>query len=109
MQGLPNFPIKAWYHLFIALGILGIGASATVDLKGIQNAHALLVSLGVLLIGIGEWINHPLQTAILPANYLYGGGKITGYPRNNSFLGVAFDVAGVALFAVGVWKIITAP
>ena len=108
MQGLPNFPIKYWYHLFIVLGIAGAAAALTVDLKGIENRHALLVSLGVLLIGIGEWINHPLQSAILPANAYRPGGVITSYPRNSSALGVAFDIAGLALFAVGLWKIVAA-
>jgi hypothetical protein len=96
MRGI-NFPIKAWYHLLIALGIAGAAAALTVDLKGIQNTHALLVSLGVLLVGIGEWINHPYQAFL--------SGSCRGHPRNSSALGVLCDIAGMALFAVGVWKI----
>lgn len=107
MQGIPNFPIKYWYHLFIVLGIAGAAASLTVDLKGIENRHALLVSLGILLIGIGEWINHPLRTAIVSATFASPAGGITGHPRKNSALGVLFDIAGLVLFGIGLWKIIT--
>jgi len=74
----------------------------TIELRGIENKHALLLSLGLFLVGIGEWINHPFQTVLVPF------GKLTGHPRKNSPLGIAFDIAGVALVAVAIYKLVVA-
>ncbi len=101
------FKIQYWYHVFIMLGAIGIIVAVVFDLKGIANMHALLFFLGVFLIGIGEWINHPLQTGILRPNvYAPGGGIITGHPRKNIFSGVMFDLVGALFFAAAIYKII---
>ena len=102
--------VESWYHVFVLLGAAGIIASLTIELKGIGNIHALLLSLGVFFIGIGEWINHPLQTKLMPPNvFAPGGGVISGHPRNASLLGSLFDLLGIALVALGLYKIVMAP
>lgn len=99
--------IEHWYHLLIVLGAAGALAAMTVELKGVANAHALVMSLGILCIGIGEWINHPFQTVlVLPNADLPRGGKLTGHPRKNSILGVAFVLTGLALGALALYKIL---
>jgi len=101
--------VEHWYHLLVALGATGVVASLTVDVKGIANAHALLLSLGVMLIGIGEWINHPLQTRLMrPTFYAPNGGVISGHPRNPSNLGIIFDILGFLIFVVALFKIVAA-
>ncbi len=108
-KGLAGLKIDKWYHVFVVLGAAGSIASLSVDLKGVANAHVLIASLGVLFVGIGEWINHPLQTAIVPPSaYLGGAGILSGHPRNPSLLGSLFDLLGFILLVVGVWKIIDA-
>lgn len=108
-KGLAALKIEHWYHVFVVLGAGGAIASLSFELKGVANAHVLIVSLGVLLIEIGEWINHPLQTAIVPPNaYLGGGGIISGHPRKPSLLGSLFDMLGFLLLTVGIWKILAA-
>ena len=98
--------VEHWYHLFVALGATGVVVSLSIDVKGIANAHALLLSLGTMFIGIGEWINHPLQTRVLhPTAYTPRGSIITGYPRNPSTLGNLFDLLGFALLALAIYKI----
>lgn len=98
--------VEHWYHVFVALGATGAIASLSVDVKGISNAHALLLSLGLMFIGVGEWINHPLQTRLMhPSVYAPGGGIITGHPRSASALGSLFDVLGFLLLGVAVFKI----
>lgn len=101
--------VEHWYHVFVALGATGAVASLSVDIKGIANAHALLLSLGLFFIGIGEWINHPLQTSLMhPTVYAPSGGVITGHPRRASALGNLFDVLGFLLIGVAVVKIVLA-
>lgn len=98
--------IEYWYHVLILLGGAGAFVSLLFDLKSVPNKHALLVSLGILFIGVGEWINHPLQTKIVPPNvYLGGGGIISGHPRNSSLLGSLFDILGFIIMFIGIYKI----
>jgi hypothetical protein len=68
-------------------------------MKGVENCIVQLFSLGAIFIGIGEWINHPLQTRIVP------GYKITSYPRVNKFGGNVFDLLGIVCIIIGIRKI----
>jgi hypothetical protein len=79
----------------------------TVELKGVENSIVQLISLGALLLGIGEWINHPLQTKIMPPNAYYapGGAKITSYNRKPCFLGSLFNILGFVIIFIGVCKL----
>jgi len=102
---IPWLKIEHWYHAVTLLGGVGIFLSLIYDIKGISNNHALLLSLGVFFFGIGEWINHPLQTKIVPPNvYIAGGGIITGHPRNPSLLGSLFDILGFIIIAMAVYN-----
>ena len=105
---LSNLKIDYWYKAVVVLSALLLVLSLTVELKGIENALAQLLFLGVLLIGIGEWINHPLQTQIVPrdAYYAPGGAILTSYKRNASLLGICFDILGFSFIAIGVYKLI---
>lgn len=106
LEPLSRLKLQYWYHVLIVLGAAGALASMTVELKGVANAHALLVSLGLISLGIGEWVNHPLQTKLVrPHAYMPGGGYITSHPRHNSAIGIAFDVLGFALVALAIYKI----
>lgn len=101
--------VEHWYHLFVALGATGATASLTVDVRGISNAHALLLSLGIMFIGVGEWVNHPLQTRLMkPSSYAPNGGVITGHPRSACAIGNLFDVLGFVLVVVAATKIVLA-
>ena len=101
--------VEHWYHLFVALGATGTVVSLSVEVKGIANAHALLLSLGLMFVGIGEWINHPLQTRLMhPSIYAPGGGVLTSHPRRSCVLGNGFDLLGIALLGVALFKIVAA-
>lgn len=100
------FKIEYWYHVFIIIGAAGVLASLVFDFKGVANKDALLMFLGMFFVGIGEWINHPLQTQIIRPNaYTPGGGIITGHPRKNVALGTLCDILGSVLFLAGIYKI----
>jgi len=105
---LSKLKLDYWYKALVALSAVLLLMSLTVDLKGIENSIAQLLCLGSLFIGIGEWINHPLQTAIMPPNAYYapGGAKITSYSRKPCLLGSLFDVLGFTIVAVGVYKLV---
>ena len=108
-KSLSGLKIEHWYHVLVALGAAGTVAALSIELKGIANAHALSMFLGLMFVGIGEWINHPLQTKLMPPNaYAPGGGIISGHPRNPSLLGSLFDILGFLLISVAVYKIANA-
>lgn len=104
---LTTLKIEHWYHVFIILGCVGMIVSLVFDLKGVANIDAFLLFTGVMLIGVGEWINHPLQTGIVRPNvYAPGGGIVRGHPRKNKFIGVSFDILGVVALAAAAYKIV---
>lgn len=84
----------------MVVGVVVFLAAGTGLLKVFPAGPTALVSLGTFWVGLGEWVNHPLQTRLVP------GYKITGYPRNASLLGVFFDLLGLVLIAVGLYKLI---
>ena len=58
------------------------------------------------LVGLGEWINHPYQEAIVPPGR--GGptwGKVSGYPRKNKLLGNFFLIAGIGFTGLGIYRL----
>lgn len=93
---LQSLKINAWYKVFTVVSAACLLASLTVDLKGIDNKTGILMSLGVLVLSVGEWINHPLQARLIP------GGIITSYNRQACLLGSLFDVLGFLLLYLGV-------
>ena len=103
---LKNLKIDYWYKALLVAGVASLFLSLTVELKEIGNNIVQLISLGAIFIGLGEWINHPLQTRILPPGPHYSGWlKGQGYLRSNSFLGIAFDFVGVTLIGLGLYKL----
>ena len=96
---LSNLKIDRWYKALLVLAACVLIVSLSVEMKGVQNSVVQLISLGAIFVGIGEWINHPLQQKIGP------GFKIAAYPRINTFGGNLFDFAGVVLIIVGAVRI----
>lgn len=99
---LSNVKIQYWYHAIMVISGFLLLYSLTVPLVGIDNSTVQKLSLGAFFVGLGEWINHPLQTKIYPPSYhMPTGGVVTGYPRNNSFMGILFDILGICLVIWG--------
>jgi len=96
---LSNLKIDYWYKALLVLASCVLIVSLSVEMKGVKNCVVQLFSLGAVFIGIGEWMNHPLQTRIVP------GYKITGHPRINTFGGSALDLLGLVLLIIGIVKI----
>lgn len=97
---LQSLALDYWYKAVLAISTVLLIVSLTVPLQGINNAIAQLLCLGGIFIGLGEWINHPLQVSVGP------GFKISGHPRRFTFLGTVFVLLGLACIGYGVYKLI---
>ena len=96
---LGNLVIDFWYKALLAIGTCVLIASLSIEMKGVENCVVQLISLVCILIGLGEWINHPLQEVLYPR------GKLTGYPRKNKIGGNTLDILGIIFVIIGVVKI----
>jgi hypothetical protein len=83
--------IENWWHAVTIVGGCGVVASSAIPVGDLPRQDVLLFFFGILLFGIGQWINHPIQQRIIPQ------GIITGYYRNPSKLGVFFEIVGSLL------------
>jgi hypothetical protein len=99
---LEKLKIEYWYHAFSVVGafvfIMSLCFKLTVDNRKVQ-----LISLGVFLLSIGEWINHPLFEQ--PCRGPGFTGKWIFHPRRVSFFGGAIEVLGGILILLGILKL----
>jgi len=103
---LKSLAIDTWYKVFIAIGAVVLVLSLFTEAKGIKNSHVQLVSAGILLIGVGEWKNHKIESWIKPPNAYTGpAAYIQSVVRKPDFFGIFFEVLGVILVSAGAWRI----
>lgn len=88
---LSALKIDYWYKILPVVATVTLIIGLTVEVKGVSNLLVQLVSIGVIFIGIGEWINHPLQTRVGP------GFKITSYNRLNTLTGNTWNLVGAVI------------
>lgn len=92
---LSNLAIDYWYKAVLVIATCVLIAALSVEMQGVENNVVQLLAMGLILVGLGEWINHPLQVSIAPAY------KITSYRRSSSFGGNLLDLIGVVLMVIG--------
>jgi hypothetical protein len=102
---LSKLSLDYWYHVVIVASAAVFLLAASDVLKALPLAPVLAMSGGAFLVGLGEWINHPLQTSIMTPSAFMPGGIITGHPRNNRPIGLLFDAVGLALIGYGIYRI----
>lgn len=95
---LDNLKIDYWYKMLPVIGGLTLVLSLTTEMLVANNVTVSLLSLSAIFIGIGEWINHPLQVVI------GHGCKLTSYNRKNIFWGNAWNVLGGALILYALYS-----
>lgn len=93
-----KFALDHWYKVLMAAGLLVLCLAGAGLLKEFPTAATALVALGTFFIGMGEWINHPLQTRV------FARGIATSHPRRASAAGWFFDVLGLGLLVVGLYR-----
>ncbi|MHB0926907.1 MAG: hypothetical protein ACYC1F_10425 [Gallionellaceae bacterium] len=97
---LSKLALDHWYKVLMVAGFAVFLLAAAGLLPSLPVKPALLVALGTFFFGLGEWCNHPLQT------HLHLNIKITGHPRRLCISGIAFDLLGFALIAIGLWHLL---
>jgi hypothetical protein len=103
---LKNFAIDTWYKAVMYLGGVVTAVSFFVDVKGLTNHQLQLLSGGAFLIGLGEWKNHKPRSQWKEANAYTGGpGILTWTERKADLLGVLFDLIGVFMIGLAIWRI----
>jgi len=102
-----SLKLDTWYRAFVYLGGVAFLAALFVETKGITNGQLQLLSLGVFLIGIGEWKNHKTESWIKPANAYTGGPALmSAKVRKPDPFGLACEVLGFVLIVLSVISII---
>lgn len=96
---LSKLVLDYWYKVIILVCILVFLLSGAGLLPNLPVIPTALISLGGFFLGLGEWINHPLQVGLV---YRF---KITRYRRYPSFAGQLFDLLGLALIGYGLYRI----
>ncbi len=102
---LSNLVLDSWYKVLMVVGMFVFLLTAAGVLSVLPAVPSLLISLGIFLFGLGEWVNHPLQTGLLSATAFHPAGIVTSYPRRFSVAGCIFDLIGLGLLGAGVYRL----
>ncbi len=87
---LQALDLGRWWKVAIAVGVvLAIAAIA------VKDRPSLIVGLGMISCGFGEWMNHAMEVEI------QAQGTLTTYERKNRALGVIFAILGLLLILLG--------
>lgn len=95
--------IETWlYTSLILLGIVALVLTFTVDIKGVDlfSMRQWLVG-GIVLLCVGEWINHPRQTSLSLKEAKKGLRKFQHHHRNPCTLGNLLDIFGFFSICIG--------
>jgi len=100
-MGLDSLNIEHWWKAVAAAGVaLCVAAVAA------KHNQLLLLGLGTLSCGIGEWVNRPLQQTLVQQGFGGLNGIVTGYPWRPKPLGLILDGIGILLIVYGTIRII---
>jgi hypothetical protein len=104
---LSKLALDYWYQVMMVVCVVVFLLCGAGILKAFPTVPTAAISAGGFFVGLGEWINHPLQTAIMRQTAYQPGGVIKGHPRNNKPLGILFVVLGLALVVFGIYRAFT--
>ena len=105
IDALKSLALDRWYKVLVLLGGSLLVVSLFKETKGISNAQLQMLSLGTLLVGLGEWKNHKVASYIKPPNFYTGPTALVSYPVwSPDLVGVVLDLAGAAFIARGAWS-----
>ena len=90
MDALKRFDLDQWWKLLAIAGALIVIVSIP-SLFG----PGVLVGIGLMLFGVGEWANHPSQADILPSS-----------PWIPNTFGLTLDALGIGLFGFGIYQLV---
>ncbi len=95
-MGIPSTgDLKRWWNFIGAAGLLLASASAPV-----QFVAGVLMGLGLLSFGAGEWGNHAIRVKRTD------GISKESYPWYPYFFGLLLDAIGIILFGFGLYRFV---
>lgn len=94
---LKNLTLDYWYKMLIFCAIGLAFLALTKPLLVVQNGIALIFAIGMLVTGIGEWINHPHE-----GSNVYDDGRALKNARAASVFGTTMLIIGCAIMAIAV-------
>lgn len=107
---LKNFQIDTWYKLLAYIGGASVLSALFLEVKAVTNRELLLLAIGLLLIGVGEWRNHVTEIYIKPPNAYTGPAtQYTVSVRRPDIIGLSCDLVGLVALLVGLSSVATAP
>lgn len=100
---LKRLTLDYWCKPMIIISFTFLLLSLTAELY-VDNHVVQMLALGALLLSLGEWANHPLQTTLV--NRPPFAGQAEGHPRRNCVAGVVMVTAGFLLLAAGIGRLV---
>jgi hypothetical protein len=98
---LKKFDLEHWWKMVAAAG-----ATVLVAAVAVKFVPAMLLGLGLLAIGCGEWMMHPERT--VPYREGLQSWLVTTHARYVKAPAVALDVLGALLCIIGVFRMLFA-
>jgi hypothetical protein len=103
---LSNLKIKKWWHAITVVGAGGMVICLPIKFDFIPQRDAFMIFLGMFLFGIGQWIDHPIQSGYYVDRIVSYTTK--GYHYKPSFVGVSLQLLGGMVFVIEILKILRA-
>jgi len=92
---LHNLKLDTWYRVLIPIGAIWTFISLLIPIQGFTNKELIILGLGVIAIGIGEWKNERHSTKFVDKTYFNPFMKITQTFRVNDKVGVSIEILGI--------------
>lgn len=95
---LKNFDLEHWWKVLAAAGL-----AITVASIAVKYPPTIFIGLGLLLIGVGEWLMHPSFT--VPVKDGFERWLVTTQQRRPHPVGFVLDGFGAVLLIAGLVKL----
>ncbi len=103
---LAKLALDAWYKVLIAVGAFVILLNGAGLLGNYPVRETFIISLGCIVFGVAEWMNHPMHEEEIPARYGMPPLERIHTGWTPCLVGVLLDIAGIALIFYGLIKLI---
>lgn len=101
MDWLKSAELDHWWKLAAVAG-----AVITIASVGVKFTPGVLIGLGMLFFGSGEWSMVRRIERPFPATFGTPGGIHWIVIRERGLFGTSLQIAGVILFALGIYKLL---
>jgi hypothetical protein len=98
---LPTLQVDTAYK-----GVIAVSAVVLIAALAVNNAAVAIIALGFLVIGFGEWINHPKRSGYVPPSAYNPAMTVTSTARDPSAFGLLVDGMGGLLILLGLYHLL---